>query len=328
MSSQNFKEIIDGFKKAKVLVVGDIIVDHYLWGKVTRISPEAPVPVVEVMKEDFIPGGSGNVAHNIQAMEGNVYLCGVVGNDPLGERITGQLQNLGVDTGGVIIDEFCSGTIEKTRVIANIQQVVRIDREDRQLKNKKVISRVLEYLRKMIPQVDGVIISDYGKGLICPQVLTEAISLAHKCKKVITVDPKVEHFLKYKKVTCITPNTLEAAQGIHYPLPRTQEETEKLGELIIKKLKCHSLLITQGERGMTLFTEGKKAVHIPTMAQEVFDVSGAGDTVISTLTLALAAKAGLLNAAIIANHAAGIVVGKVGTATCTPAELKQSLRRG
>ena len=158
--------------------------------------------------------------------------------------------------------------------------------------------------------------------------MTEAIILAHKHKKVITVDPKVEHFLKYKKVTCITPNTLEAAQGIHYPLPRTQEETEKLGELIIKKLKCESLLITQGEKGMTLFNQGKKAVHIPTMAQEVFDVSGAGDTVISTLTLALAAKAGLLNAAIIANHAAGIVVGKVGTATCTPTELKQSLRRG
>ena len=318
--------IINDFAGTKLLVVGDIIVDHFVWGKVSRISPEAPVPVVEVAKEDFIPGGSGNVAHNIKALGGDVFLCGIVGDAELGARITRQINNLGVDTGGVFKDETGSPTIQKTRVIANIQQVVRIDREDKQVKSRKMINQVITYMEKMIPKVDGVVISDYGKGLICEPVLNAAIKLAHHYHKIITVDPKVEHFLKYKKVTCITPNHLEAAQGSHYPVPTDQAETELLGEKIVKKLKCRSLLITQGERGMTLFEQGRKAIHIPTVAREVFDVTGAGDTVISALTLALAAGASLLNAAIIANNAAGIVVAKVGTATCSPEELKRNLR--
>ncbi|MBI5554761.1 MAG: D-glycero-beta-D-manno-heptose-7-phosphate kinase [Elusimicrobia bacterium] len=317
-------KIIDRFPKTKILVIGDIIVDHFVWGKVSRLSPEAPVPVVEVSQESFIPGGSGNVAHNIAALKGQVFLCGVTGNDPVGSQITELIGERGVDISGVFVAAGIP-TIQKTRIIANIQQVVRIDREDRESKDKKIISQILKYLKDTVPQVDAIIISDYGKGMINVPLLKEAIKLAHRYDKVITVDPKVEHFLKYKGVTCITPNHLEAAQGIHYPLPRDQVETEMLGEKIIRKLKCHSLLITQGEKGMTLFKQGKKPLHIPTMAREVFDVTGAGDTVISTLTMALAAGADLKQAAYIANQAAGIVVAKVGTATCSPEELKENL---
>lgn len=320
----NILKIVDRFSKTKILVIGDIIVDHFVWGKVSRLSPEAPVPIVEVSKESFVPGGSGNVAHNIAALKGQVFLCGVTGHDLVGSQIVEMINGLGVDTTGVFTDAGIP-TIQKTRIIANIQQVVRIDRENRESKNKKIITQVQQYLKETIPQVDAIIISDYGKGMISVPLLKEAIKLAHRYNKVITVDPKVEHFLKYKGVTCITPNHLEAAQGIHYPVPRDQEETEVLGEKIIKKLRCRSLLITQGEKGMTLFEQGKRSLHIPTMAREVFDVTGAGDTVISTLTLALAAGADLKQAAYIANHAAGIVVAKVGTATCSPEELKDNL---
>lgn len=318
-------KIVDRFSKAKVLVVGDIIVDHFVWGKVTRLSPEAPVPIVEVTKENFIPGGGGNVAFNITALKGQSFLCGVVGNDALGDQLRGQLKNLGVNTDGIFVEQGIP-TIQKTRIIANVQQVVRIDREDKQIKNRKTMEQVLAYLEETIPVVDAVLISDYGKGVINVTVPSQVIQLARKYKKIVTVDPKIEHFLKYKKVTCITPNHLEAAQGIHYPVPKTQEETELLGEKIIKKLRCDSLLITQGEKGMTLFRHGLKSVHISTMAREVFDVTGAGDTVIATLTLALAAGADLYEAAVLANYAAGIVVGRIGTATCTPEELKNSLR--
>ncbi len=320
----NILKIVDRFSKTKILVIGDIIVDHFVWGKVSRLSPEAPVPIVEVSKESFVPGGSGNVAHNIAALKGQVFLCGVIGHDLVGSQIVELINDLGVDTNGVFTDAGIP-TIQKTRIIANIQQIVRIDREDRESKDKTIITRGQQYLKETIPQVDAIIISDYGKGMISVPLLKETIKLAHRYNKVITVDPKVEHFLKYKGVTCITPNHLEAAQGIHYPVPRDQAETEMLGEKIIKKLHCQSLLITQGEKGMTLFEQGKRSLHIPTMAREVFDVTGAGDTVISTLTLALAAGADLKQAAYIANHAAGIVVAKVGTATCSPEELKENL---
>lgn len=324
--SKVMEKIVDRFPKAKVLVVGDIIIDHFVWGKVTRLSPEAPVPIVEVTRENFIPGGGGNVAFNITALKGQSFLCGIVGNDALGSKLSGQLKNLGVNTGGVFVESGIS-TIQKTRIIANAQQVVRIDREDKQMKNRKTIEQVLAYLEEAVPETDAILISDYGKGMINVTVLRQLIQLARKYKKIITVDPKVEHFLRYKKVTCITPNHLEAAQGIHYPVPKNQEETELLGEKIIKKLRCESLLITQGEKGMTLFRLGLKSVHIPTMAREVFDVTGAGDTVIATLTLALAAGADLYDAAVLANHAAGIVVGRIGTATCTPEELKNSVKK-
>jgi len=317
-------KVVDRFAKTKILVIGDIIVDHFVWGKVSRLSPEAPVPIVEVSKESIIPGGSGNVAHNIAALKGQSLLCGVTGHDLIGSQIIDLISELGVDTGGVFVDAGIP-TIQKTRIIANIQQVVRIDREDRESKDKKIIAQIINYLKETIPRIDAIIISDYGKGMISVPLLKETIRLAHRYGKVITVDPKVEHFLKYKGVTCITPNHLEAAQGIHYPVPRDQAETEKLGEKIIRKLRCRSLLITQGEKGMTLFEQDQKSLHIPTMAREVFDVTGAGDTVISTLTLALAAGADLKQAAYIANHAAGIVVAKVGTATCSPEELKENL---
>ncbi len=317
-------KIVDRFSKTRILVIGDIIVDHFVWGKVSRLSPEAPVPVVEVSKESIIPGGSGNVAHNIAALKGQALLCGVTGHDLVGSQITELISDLGVDTTGIFTDAGIP-TIQKTRIIANIQQVVRIDREDRESKDKKIVAQIINYLKETIPQVDAIIISDYGKGMISVPLLKETIKLAHRYGKVITVDPKVEHFLKYKGVTCITPNHLEAAQGIHYPVPRDQAETEMLGEKIIRQLRCRSLLVTQGEKGMTLFEQGKRSLHIPTMAREVFDVTGAGDTVISTLTLALAAGADLKQAAYIANHAAGIVVAKVGTATCSPEELKENL---
>ena len=315
------KTIVSRFPKASVLVVGDLILDEYIWGDVSRISPEAPVPVVWVKSENYVPGGSCNVANNIRSLGGEVHVMGVIGRDARGKALTDVLKRNGVGTDDIQTDAARPTTL-KTRVIAQHQQVVRIDREWTTPVSHKTTSFFIDRLKERIPQVDAVCVEDYGKGMITPELVKEAVRLSRKHGKVITVDPKEEHLSYYKGVTAITPNHHEAAALSRIKI-KDEETLQKAGNRLLGVLACQNVLITQGEKGMTLFEKGRKPVKIPTVAQAVFDVSGAGDTVIATFTLARALGASPVESAVLANCAAGVVVGKVGTAVVSPNELLQ-----
>lgn len=288
-------------------------------------SSEAPVPVVEVTEETQALGGAGNVASNLSSLGATVRIVSVIGNDTVGEQIKDSLRAKRIDIGGLIIDDSRPTSI-KTRIIAQHQQVVRVDREVKGVFPRDIEQKLDEKISLLVPQSDAVIISDYGKGLIGANVLKKAIGLARKRKIPINVDPKIENFMRYRNITCITPNTAEAAAGMHYHGPLEDSNIAELGKKILKELHSDSVLITRGEKGMTLFESKNRITHIPTRAKEVFDVTGAGDTVIATFTLALAAHANLLQAAEISNFAAGVVVGKLGTATVSPEELQRAIK--
>ncbi len=311
--------VISKFHRTKVLVVGDLILDEFIWGNVSRISPEAPVPVVWVDSENFMPGGASNVANNIRSLGGEVHLAGVVGDDSRGEVLQGLLRKKGVHCEGVFVDKH-RPTTQKTRVIAHHQQVVRIDREELKPIPDPVMKQIADYIHDQIDSVDAVIIEDYGKGVIVPSLVRAIVKDAKSQKKIITVDPKETHFSYYRGVTALTPNHHEAGFAVSFKI-KDDATLEKAGHHMLKRLKCESVLITLGENGMAIFQEGKRMTKIPTVAQEVFDVSGAGDTVISAFTLALAQGASTIEAAHISNCAAGIVVGKVGVAVTSPNEL-------
>lgn len=317
-------KIISNFKDSKVLVIGDLVLDEFVWGDSSRISPEAPVPVVLVERESFMPGGAANVANNISSLGAKAFLVGVVGKDERGRQLENLLKGKDVDIEGIISDGTRPTTL-KTRVVARHQQVVRIDRENATPINDGVNKELVDYVKEKIDEIDGIIIEDYGKGVITPKLLREILPLAKRHNKVITVDPKEEHFSYYKGVTAITPNRKEAesAAGIK---SKDEESLNKIGKILVEKYGLKVALITLGEHGMRLFERGNKIIHIPTVAQEVFDVSGAGDTAIAAFTLALAAGARTVEAAHISNFAAGIVVGKVGVATASQTELKARIR--
>lgn len=317
------KSIIQKFHKAKVLVVGDLILDEFIWGKVERISPEAPVPVVLVNSESFMPGGSSNVANNIAALGGNSCIAGIIGDDKNGKTLVEELRKKGVDTAGIVIDSQRPTTL-KTRIIAHHQQVVRVDREKSEPVDDNLLEQIMSFIRREIENIDALTIEDYGKGMIIPRFLAEVVPLARKYKKIITVDPKISHFAYYRGVTCITPNEKEAEGGSGIAI-ENDNDINKAGEKLLKDLSLDSVLITLGENGMRLFEKEGKITHIPTVAQEVFDVSGAGDTVIAAFTLALACGATKLEAAHLSNFAAGIVVSKVGTAVVTKEELLERI---
>ena len=320
--------IIDKFGSKRVAVLGDVMLDRYIRGSVRRISPEAPVPIVKVREEHTVAGGSGNVAVNLAALGAIPSLISITGRDPAARELAGLLSSKGVDTGCLISDPD-TFTIEKTRVIAEHQQVVRFDREPELKLTHSLQSSVLNALDGQLKAGAGaLILSDYGKGLLTPHIIEAAVKLSLKRGVPVFVDPKIEHFARYKKVTCLTPNTMEAFQGMRQIQKDGQDAVDELGKKIVKALNCRSLLITQGEHGMTLFnnTGGRmKVLHIPTKAREVYDVTGAGDTVISTLALACAAGAALEDAALISNFAAGIVVGKLGTASVAKEELLENI---
>ena len=325
MAKPHFLRLIRQFAGTRVLVIGDLMVDRFVRGNVTRISPEAPVPVVHVKDESDLPGGAGNVIMNLASLGAVVTPVGMIGRDPAGEHLLSKFRSKSIQTQGILSDSSLT-TILKTRVIAEHQQVVRFDRENSNPVPRRIHDDILKKLPGLIRASDGVILSDYGKGTITQPVLSAAISLARRMKKPVCVDPKLEHFLSYKGVTCITPNYGEALGGMHRLRAEGPDGFLRLGKDILKALKCKSVLITQGEEGMTLF-EPKRITHIPVKAREVFDVTGAGDTVISVFTLALACKASMVEAATLSNLAAGIVVGKLGTATVSPAELRDALNR-
>lgn len=320
----NLLKFVSSFKKQTILVVGDTMVDKFIWGKVKRISPEAPVPIVEVTRETETLGGAANVANNITSLSAKVFIVSAIGEDIVGKSLIEIFKEKGINTDYLVYDSQ-RPTITKTRIIATNQQVVRIDKEVKKLFERHIESKIVANIEKLISTVDAVIISDYGKGVVSPMVLKKTIFLARKYEIPVTVDPKIYNFRKYKKITTMTPNEEEAIKGMNAKNIETTEDIATLGKKILKTLDSDAVLITRGEKGMILIEPNNKITNIPTRAKEVYDVTGAGDTVISTMTLALAAKADLLSAAEIANFAAGIVVGKLGTATTSLQELTKTI---
>lgn len=324
IDTRSLGRYIERFSQVKALVVGDIILDHYIWGKVNRISPEAPVPVVDVTSESFMLGGAANVLNNIISLGGNVDICGVIGHDETGRRVIQELRGKGVMTDGVIVEDK-RPTTKKTRIIANSQQVVRFDRERREKISKDTQMIMLNYIRERIDQFKIIIISDYAKGVITQELVKELSNITSSRSIKIVVDPKPRHFRYYRDVSVITPNSHEAslASGIEI---EDDETLQRAGRRLLDMLNSDAILITRGEHGMSLFERNGNISHVPTTAKEVFDVTGAGDTVVGTFALAIAAGASMIEAAIIANHAAGIVVGTIGATPVERSSLERELK--
>lgn len=308
------------------MILGDVMLDEYIWGSVSRISPEAPVPVVEVMDESVKLGGAANVALNVKTLGDIPLLVSIVGNDKNGEKLKELLASSEISSQGIFVDEN-RRTTAKTRIIAHSQQVVRADRENTEELSSDMTFQLVDFIKKKIKEekISALLISDYGKGVISLKLLNEVIDLARNNNIFISVDPKETNFMNYKGVSIITPNHSEA--GFAYGKRIKDEKSlEEVGWGLLEKLEAEALLITRGEKGMSLFEKDKMLTNFPTVAKEVYDVTGAGDTVISALTSAHSAGANLKEAALISNHAAGIVVGEIGTAQVTKEELYQDLK--
>ncbi len=322
-STRRLLNLIRRFAGRRVTVWGDLMLDEFLRGHVSRISPEAPVPIVEVREHSYHLGGAGNVAANISSLGGKASAFGVVGRDEAGRRINREFRKMGIETHGVLTDAARPTTL-KTRIIAEHQQVVRADRERKDSLPPRLQRRLLERWTIRPSREQAIIVSDYEKGLITRELLEVLIPRATQRKIPICLDPKITHAPFYCGATLVTPNHHEAERlseiAIHDDL-----SAERAARKLLRQFASQALLITRGERGMTLCESNGRITHIRTVAREVFDVTGAGDTVISTLALALAAGATFIEAAYLANAAAGIVVGKLGTATVTPSELTQRI---
>ncbi|MEN2986190.1 MAG: D-glycero-beta-D-manno-heptose-7-phosphate kinase [Thermodesulfovibrionaceae bacterium] len=323
MDRKQLQQIFRKFKNIKILVVGDIILDRYIFGKVTRISPEAPVPVVDVYEESYRLGGAANVANNIVSLGGKAYLCGIVGKGQTAQILRELLTERGIFQDFLFEDQ--RKTTVKTRVIGGTQQIVRFDIEEKRRLEGKAKERFLLMVKEALKDFDAVIVSDYKKGVVSEDLLKVLIEYKRKNGLFIAVDPKIGHFRLYKNVSLITPNLTEASHGAEIEI-KDEKTLVKAGHNLLKKLSCEAVLITRGEEGMSLFEKVDsqvKVTHLPTVAKKVFDVTGAGDTVIATITLVYTAGSSLVEAAKISNIAAGIVVGKVGTAVATPKEILQ-----
>lgn len=322
MNRNRALELINGFDSQHLLVLGDLMLDEFIWGEVRRISPEAPVPVVEVSRETFHLGGAANVARNILSLEGKVSIVGVIGSDRPGERLLENAAQLGADVVGIVRDQTRTTTL-KTRIVAHSQQMVRYDRENRTAITRDIENVVIERFRAVLREAQAVVISDYDKGLLTEKVVRTAIEAAHEAGRPVLVDPKIRNWPYYRGADVITPNQSEAERATD--LEFTDDESILIAASKIRNsLELKSVLLTRGEHGMSLLDETGTLTHIPTVAREVYDVTGAGDTVIAALALGIAAGGSLVESAIIANHAAGIVVGKFGTACVSPEELEAS----
>ncbi len=318
------EEILSNIGRQRILVLGDVMLDEYWWGNVSRISPEAPVPVVEVLSEELKLGGAANVALNLRILGDEPVLVGICGADSNADRLRKVLRRDHLPDDGIMVEPGRKTTV-KTRVIAHSQQVVRTDRETSSEISDKSVLKLINFIRKNIKQIQGIIISDYGKGVITLKLLSEVIKLARQNNVFLAVDPKETHFMSYRGVSLITPNHHEAG-FVSGKKIKDDKTLEEVGWWIMKKLSTDSVLITRGERGMSLFEKGSSVgrnsvAHFPTVARKVFDVTGAGDTVISTLVSCYTAGASLKEAAAISNHAAGIVVGELGTAQVTKKQI-------
>jgi len=326
-----FGSLLAGFSTRRILVVGDLMLDEFVWGKVSRISPEAPVPVVNVTGESYYAGGAANVARNLREFTGHVAIMGLAGNDAEGDRLLGLLASAGIDTAGVQRDPALR-TTTKTRIVARNQQVVRVDREQKPALTAAQTERAIEQLDSTVAGVDAIVVADYGKGFVTQPLADHLCRSAREHGKILTVDPHPHTSLNWAGVTAVKPNRLEAfiAAGVPPSEPVTpvlaDEALLAVGRRLRQRWQAQNLLITLGENGMLLFAGDGPPSHTPTRAKEVFDVSGAGDTAIAMLTLGLAAGATPAEAAELANRASGIAVGKLGTATVSLDELQASFR--
>ncbi len=319
MSRSRLKELLAEFPRRRILIAGDVMLDRFIYGGVSRISPEAPVPVVEVGREESHPGGAANTARNVSLLAGHAVLIGRIGADKSGREMQSLLRREGVNARDLLVRD-ATPTSVKTRIIAQHQQICRVDRERCVALSPEDVADVVQFVRAQ-RTFDAIIVSDYGKGFVT-QLLLDALK---RLAPVVTLDPKSTRPLELDGLTAITPNRAETLQLAG--LAADDSDWRTAGETVLKKWRLKILLSTLGEQGMCLFQVGRKSLLIPTVAREVFDVSGAGDTVIAAFTLALASGASPVEAAVISNHAAGIVVGKLGTATCTREELGASLLR-
>lgn len=317
------QSIVGKFNGRRLLVLGDLMLDHYLWGRCERISPEAPVPVVEVQKETSSLGGAGNVAANLSALGAEPVLVGLVGEDARAQQLFDAFAARGVDTRAIVRDSTRPTTM-KTRIIAHSQQVVRADWESRADVAGEALDALLEKIERELPRCHALVVSDYGKGVVTRAVLERSLALARARKLPVAVDPKESHIDAYRGVSILTPNQNEASWVMGQ---RVTDEASLLsvGWGLQKRLDAECALITRGADGMSLFEKSGRYTHLPTVAREVYDVTGAGDTVVSVVALALAAGADYPEACYLANHAAGVVIRELGTATCSPAQLKTSL---
>ena len=321
-NKQQLQKIVQQFSDQPLLVVGDLMLDRFVWGRVERISPEAPVPVVEVVKETVHLGGAANVAYNLAVLKARPLLVGVVGGDEAGDRLVEELHRQEISSEGIVRDQGRSTTI-KTRIIAHNQQVCRTDREDKTPLSQGTVDQLRGAYQTLLEPAKGMIISDYAKGALSAPLVVDLIQEARQAKKFLAVDPKSGDFSVYRGASIVTPNKKEAVRASGVEIV-DEASFIQAGEKLLEVTASDYLLITRGEEGMTLF-DGKEHSHIPTVAREVFDVSGAGDTVIASLTLAVAAGASIRDAAILANHAAGVAVGKVGTAAASGEEILSSI---
>jgi D-beta-D-heptose 7-phosphate kinase/D-beta-D-heptose 1-phosphate adenosyltransferase len=314
-------EILQNLRDRYVVVLGDVMLDEFVWGDVTRISPEAPVPVVDVRRESMHLGGAANVLANLVALGARGSVVGVVGNDAAGRRLQTGLRDLGVQDQYLLVDELRPSTT-KTRIIAHNQLVVRADRESRSPVTGKLEEKIVSSLKDALKQADAFVVSDYDKGVVTPTILREILPVAYEQVPVL-IDPKLRNFNSYRPATLVTPNHLEALR-MSDSEDHSDDGSHHAAKVIREKLGCDAVLITRGDRGMMLLEGDGQPVFVETAAREVYDVTGAGDTVIATLAGALATGATMFEAATLANHAAGIVVGKVGTATASAEELIQT----
>jgi rfaE bifunctional protein kinase chain/domain len=332
LSTHRVRQLLRCAGKTRILVVGDVMLDEFIWGRVARISPEAPVPVVEYERESLMPGGAANVARNLTALQAATELLAVVGRDEAAQKLRLLLDEAGVGCAGLLSQSVRPTTI-KTRIIAHQQQVVRVDRETCAELEGPARGRLLAALMKRLAKADAVIVGDYGKGMITQPLLEEIKEQCRSRGIWLSLDPKPVHHLDLGGLSLLTPNRKEAFELVGLPDgargrdPLRDTSLLAVADKLLNRLQPALLLITLGDQGMLLCQRGHPPFHIPTVAQEVFDVSGAGDTVIASFTLAIAAGASPLEAAIFSNHAAGVVVGKVGTATVSPEELLASFQR-
>ena len=320
--SPKYKDIIAGFAGRRLAVIGDSMLDRFLWGRVDRISPEAPVPVVRLEKETIKLGGAANVAANIRALGAEVILCGVWDDDDAGHQMRNLLQDRGIDDGGMVVVDERPTTI-KTRILAHNQQIVRADREADGPLAAEVVAALVDRILAAGP-LDGFILSDYGKGVLGDEALARLIDLAGHQGRPIIVDPKKGDYSQYRGVTSLTPNQKEAAQACALDIT-DQESLGRAGHRLLERTAAEAVLITRGEHGMALYEAGGAEHHLPTEATTVYDVTGAGDTVIAVYTTALAGGASFREAASLANHAAGVAVRELGTVAVTAAQLEAAM---
>jgi len=316
------RELLAKFGRQRVLVLGDIMLDHYIWGKVERISAEAPVPVLEVQKEEFRLGGAANAALNVKSLGGKAILLGVTGRDSAAQDLKQLMECKGLATDGLIADPDRKTTL-KTRIVATNQQIVRIDRETQIDLGNEARTALLDSLRRLLPNCQALIIEDYNKGVLTREVISGALELAKSLGIPVAVDPKHRNFRQYRGVDIFKPNFRELQDILDMEF-ESEDEFQVAASQLRGEMQIKNLIVTRGSLGMYVFDGGKQARHLPTAAREVFDVSGAGDTVISALTLAYVSGADIHLAAKVANHAAGVACGKVGTASVNPDELLKS----